>query len=437
MSNKPRLSLWQIFNMSFGFLGIQIGFALQGANMSRIFQTLGASEDQIPGLWLAAPLTGLIIQPIIGHMSDRTWTRFGRRKPYFFLGAVLSCLALFWMPYSSSLWMAAGMLCILDASINISMEPFRALVADKLPDEQRTQGFTTQSILIGLGAVLASLLPSIFTWFGVSNEAAKGIIPDSVKYSFFVGAICFMGAIIYTNITTPEYPPDDMDEFNRMKKDSGGLFSAISEILHCIVNMPRTMIEIAVVQLFTWFALFAMWTNSTPAITSHIFHIADTTSKEYNDGANYVGICFGVFNGVTAIVGFLIPGLAARIGRRFTHMLCLTLGACGLLSIYYIQDPHVLLVSFAFIGIAWASILSMPYAMLSAAIPANKMGIYMGLFNMFICIPQIVASIGGLNCLTHHLIGPSAIHGIILAGILMLLAAVSVLVIKEEKAPGQ
>ena len=405
--------------------------------MSRIFQTLGASEDQIPGLWLAAPLTGLIIQPIIGHMSDRTWTRFGRRKPYFFLGAVLSCLALFWMPYSSSLWMAAGMLCILDASINISMEPFRALVADKLPDEQRTQGFTTQSILIGSGAVLASLLPFLFTWFGVSNEAAKGIIPDSVKYSFYVGAVCFMAAIIYTNITTPEYPPDDMEEFNRRKKESGGLFSAIAEIFNCIVNMPRTMIEIAVVQLFTWFALFAMWTNSTPAITSHIFHITDTTSKEYNDGANYVGICFAVFNGITAIVGFLIPSLAQRIGRRFTHMLCLLMGAGGLLSIYFIQDSHILLISFAFIGIAWASILSMPYAMLSAAIPANKMGIYMGLFNMFICIPQIVASIGGLNFLTHHLIGPSAIHGIILAGILMLIAALSVLVIKEEKAPDQ
>ena len=252
-----------------------------------------------------------------------------------------------------------------------------------------------------------------------------------------MGAVCFMAAIIYTNITTPEYPPDDMEEFNRRKKESGGLFSAIAEIFNCIVNMPRTMIEIAVVQLFTWFALFAMWTNSTPAITSHIFHITDTTSKEYNDGANYVGICFAVFNGITAIVGFLIPSLAQRIGRRFTHMLCLLMGAGGLLSIYFIQDSHILLISFAFIGIAWASILSMPYAMLSAAIPANKMGIYMGLFNMFICIPQIVASIGGLNFLTHHLIGPSAIHGIILAGILMLIAALSVLVIKEEKAPDQ
>ena len=433
MTNKPRLSLWQIFNMSFGFLGIQIGFALQGANMSRIFQTLGASEDQIPGLWLAAPLTGLIIQPIIGHMSDRTWTRFGRRKPYFFLGAVLSCFALVWMPYSSALWIAAGMLCILDASINISMEPFRALVADKLPDEQRTIGFTMQSILIGLGAVVASLMPVIFTWLGVSNSAAKGVIPNSVKYSFFIGAACFMAAIIYTNVTTPEYPPEDLEAFEREKKQSKGLFAAIAEIFQSIITMPKTMIEIALVQLFTWFALFAMWTNSTPAITAHVFHSSDPTSNAYNDGANFVGICFGVFNGVTAIVGFLIPALANKIGRKYTHMLCLLIGSAGLLSIYFVDDKYMLLGSYALIGIAWASILSMPYAMLSAALPAKKVGVYMGLFNMFICIPQIVASLGGLNFLTHHLIGPSAIHGIVLAGILMALAAVSVLVIKEDR----
>lgn len=433
MTLKPRLTLWQIFNMSFGFLGIQIGFALQGANMSRIFQTLGATEDQIPGLWLAAPLTGLLIQPIIGHMSDRTWTRFGRRKPYFFIGAVLSCFALIWMPYSSTLWMAAGMLCILDASINVSMEPFRALVADKLPDEQRTVGFTTQSILIGLGAVLASLLPTIFTHFGISNEAPAGIIPDSVKYSFYIGAVCFMAAIIYTNATTPEYPPDDMEAFEKEKRESGGVFQGFIEILYSIKTMPKTMMEIAVVQLFTWFALFAMWSNSTPAITQHIFHSTDTTSKAYNEGANYVGICFAVFNGVAAGMGFLIPWLAGRLGRRYTHMLCLMAGAAGLLSINFVKQPDALLLSFALIGIAWASILCMPYAMLSAAIPAKKMGVYMGLFNMFICIPQIVAALGGLNFLTHHLIGPSAIHGIILAGILMLLASLSVLVIKESR----
>lgn len=433
MINKPRLSPFQIFNMSFGFLGIQIGFALQGANMSRIFQTLGASESDIPGLWLAAPLTGLIIQPIIGYMSDRTWTRFGRRKPYFFIGAVLSCFALIWMPFSSTLWMAAGMLCLLDASINISMEPFRALVADKLPDEQRTAGFTMQSILIGAGAVLASFLPTIFTHLGVSNEAAAGIIPDSVKYSFFIGAACFMAAILYTNFTTDEYPPaEELEQVVEEKKKEGPLH-AVKEILDCIWNMPTTMKQIAVVQLFTWFALFAMWSNSTPAIASHIFHVTDTNSSAYNEAANYVGICFGVFNGVTALVGFLIPGLARRIGRRYTHMLCLLFGGVGLISIFYATSPNMLLGSYAMIGIAWASILSMPYAMLSTALPSNKVGIYMGLFNMFICIPQIIASLGGLNFLTHRFIGPSAIHGIILAGILMILAAFSTIIIKEHE----
>jgi maltose/moltooligosaccharide transporter len=365
-------------------------------------------------------------------MSDRTWTRFGRRKPYFFLGAVLSCFALVLMPYSSALWMAAGMLCILDASINISMEPFRALVADKLPDEQRTIGFTTQSILIGLGAVFASCMPVIFTWLGVSNIAEPGIIPNSVKYSFFVGAACFMAAIIYTNATTPEYPPEDMAAFEEERKKSGNPITAIAEIFNSIVTMPKTMLEIALVQLFTWFALFAMWTNSTPAITAHVFGTSDTTSAAYNEGANFVGICFAGFNGVAAIMGFIIPALANKLGRKYTHMLCLLLGSAGLLSIFYVHDKYVLLGSYALIGIAWASILSMPYAMLSAALPANKVGVYMGLFNMFICIPQIVASLGGLNFLTHTFIGPSAIHGIVLAGILMALAAVSVLVIKEE-----
>jgi len=287
--------------------------------------------------------------------------------------------------------------------------------------------------LIGLGAVVASLMPVIFTWLGVSNSAAKGVIPNSVKYSFFIGAACFMAAIIYTNVTTPEYPPEDLEAFEREKKQSKGLFAAIAEIFQSIITMPKTMIEIALVQLFTWFALFAMWTNSTPAITAHVFHSSDPTSNAYNDGANFVGICFGVFNGVTAIVGFLIPALANKIGRKYTHMLCLLIGSAGLLSIYFVDDKYMLLGSYALIGIAWASILSMPYAMLSAALPAKKVGVYMGLFNMFICIPQIVASLGGLNFLTHHLIGPSAIHGIVLAGILMALAAVSVLVIKEDR----
>ena len=435
MLTKPRLSNWQIFNMSFGFLGIQIAFALQGANMSRIFQTLGAKEDDIPGLWLAAPLTGLLVQPIIGYMSDRTWTRFGRRKPYFFIGAILSCFALLLMPMSTALWMAILMLAVLDASINISMEPFRALVADKLPDDQRTQGFTMQSILIGAGALMASFMPTIFTKLGISNEAAAGVIPNSVKYSFQLGALCFIAAILYTHFTTPEYPPADLEEFEREKKASGGIVNGIKEILLSIKEMPATMLQIALVQLFTWFALFAMWSNCTPAITSGVFHATDTTSKLYNEGANYVGVCFGVFNGVAALFGFLIPSIATLIGRKYTHMLCLALGGLGLLSIAFVQDSTLLLGSFALIGISWASILSMPYAMLSGALPPKKIGIYMGLFNMFICIPQIFASLGGLNFLTHTFVGPKAIHGIILAGVLMLVASVLVLVVKEVKFP--
>ena len=432
--NKPHLSFLNIFNMSFGFLGIQIGFALQGANMSRIFQTLGASESQIPGLWLAAPLTGLLVQPIIGYMSDRTWSKWGRRKPYFFIGAVLSCTALLFMPTVSALWMAAGMLCVLDASINISMEPFRALVADKLPDEQRTQGFTTQSILIGAGAVLASGAPWLFTKMGVSNTAAAGVIPDSVRYAFYVGAVCFFAAILYTNFTTSEYPPEDMDAFNRERENSKGLMNALKEIFESIVAMPKTMIQVAVVQLFTWFALFAMWANTTPAVTKQVFGATDATSKAFNDGADWVGICFVVFNAVTCAIGFLLPALANKIGRRFTHMLCLFIGGAGLISVNFIYDKQMLLVAYGMVGIAWASILSMPYAMFSGSLPAKKVGVYMGLFNMFICIPQIVASLGGLNFLTHKLIGPDAMHGILLAGILMLVAGVSTLLVSENKS---
>ena len=426
---KPNLSLWNIFNMSFGFLGIQIGFGLQGANMSRIFQTLGASESEIPGLWLAAPLTGLLVQPIIGYYSDRTWSQWGRRKPYFFIGAVFSCIALIFMPHVSALWMAAGMLCLLDASINISMEPFRALVADKLPDAQQTQGFAMQSILIGLGSLLASLSPILFKAIGVANVAAAGVIPNNVKYSFYLGAVCFMAAILYTNLTTKEYPPADMDAFEKEKAASKGLLNAVKEIVESIGNMPLAMKQIALVQLFTWFALFAMWANATPAITSHIFHATDPTTKSYNDGADYINWYWAVFNIMTTLMGFVLPTIASYIGKRSTHRICLILGGIGLLSIYFADSPKMLFGSFALIGIAWSSILCMPFSIIAAAIPARKMGVYMGLFNMFICIPQIIASLGGLNFLTHNLIGENAIHGIILAGILMIGAALSTLVI--------
>ena len=434
MKNKPLLSFGQIFNMSFGFLGIQIGFALQGANMSRIFQTLGASESDIPGLWLAAPLTGLLVQPIIGHYSDRTWSKWGRRKPYFFIGAVLSCIALVFMPNSSALWMATGMLCILDASINVSMEPFRALVADKLGDEQRTQGFAMQSILIGLGAMFASYLPNIFHNIGISNTAAKGVIPDSVRYAFYFGAFCFMAAIMYTNLTTPEDPPHDMDEFLKEKENSKGILNVFTSIFRCIVHMPTAMKQIALVQLFTWFALFAMWSNATPAITSHVFHATDTTSSAYNDGADFINGCWVIFNLSNVITGFLIYFFGKGVSKKMIHLFCLVIGGLGLLSINFVTEPQMLYVSFALIGVAWASILSMPFAIISSAIPAKDTGVYMGLFNMFICIPQIIASLGGLNFLSHTFIGPNAIHGIVLAGIFMLLAGGVTLIVSEEKA---
>lgn len=433
MQEKPTLTFGQIFNMSFGFLGIQIGFALQGANMSRIFQTLGASESDIPGLWLAAPLTGLLVQPIIGHYSDRTWSRWGRRKPYFFIGAVLSCIALIFMPYSSALWMAAGMLCMLDASINISMEPFRALVADKLPDSQRTQGFAMQSILIGAGAMFASYLPNIFHNMGISNTAATGVIPDSVKYAFFFGAFCFMAAILYTNVTTQEDPPHDMNAHEK-EKENGGLLYVFTSIIKCITHMPATMKQIALVQLFTWFALFAMWSNATPAITSHVFHTTDTTSATYNDGADFINGCWVVFNLFNVLTGFAIYFLGRGVSKKLIHLFCLLIGGAGLVSIYFVTSPAMLYVSFALIGIAWASILSMPFAIISSAIPAKDTGVYMGLFNMFICIPQIIASLGGLNFLTHTLVGPQAIDGILLAGGLMILAGLSTFIIKEESA---
>jgi maltose/moltooligosaccharide transporter len=436
MQQKQALSFGQIFNMSFGFLGIQIGFALQGANMSRIFQTLGASENDIPGLWLAAPLTGLLVQPIIGHFSDRTWSRWGRRKPYFFIGAVLSCIALIFMPSSSALWMAAGMLCILDASINISMEPFRALVADKLNSEQNTQGFAMQSILIGAGAMFASYLPNLFHMVGISNTAAPGVIPDSVKYAFYFGAFCFISAIMYTNITTSEDPPHDMEAFLLEKEQTGGVLNVFGNIFKCIIHMPATMVQIAVVQLFTWFALFAMWSNATPAITSHVFHATDTTSAAYNNGADFINGCWVVFNLFNVLTGLAIYFFGKGLPKKLVHLVCLLIGGVGLMSIYFISSPEMLYVSFGLIGIAWASILSMPFAIISSAIPAKNTGVYMGLFNMFICIPQIIASLGGLNFLTHTFVGPKAIHGILLAGVLMIVAALSTFLIREAEVMG-
>lgn len=429
---KPRLNFWQIWNMSFGFLGIQFGFALQNANVSRIFETLGANPDEIPILWIAAPTTGLLVQPIIGYMSDRTWGRLGRRRPYFLVGAILASLALIAMPNSSALWIAAGLLWLMDASINVSMEPFRALVADMLPNEQRTTGFAVQSFFIGTGAVIASALPYMLTnWFGVNNTAAKGAIPPSVVWSFYLGAAAFLCAVIWTVATTKEYPPDDMAAFERERKEQSGLVHGAKEIIENLFAMPKTMLQLAVVQFFSWFALFSMWIYTTAAVTTRIYGTSDTTSAAYNAGADWVGVCFAVYNGAAAIFAFIIPVIAAKTSRKAVHAIALVSGGIGLASVFFISNPTLLLVSMLGVGFAWASILSMPYAMLAGALPPQKMGIYMGIFNFFIVIPQITAA-GILGFIMRSLFNNQAVFALIVGGVSMCVAAGLTMLVQDE-----
>ncbi len=488
MKQKPTLTFWQIWNMSFGFLGIQFGFALQNSNVSRIFETLGAKVDDIPILWVAAPLTGLIVQPIIGYLSDRTWNFLGRRRPYFLGGAIMASCCLFIMPNSPTLWVAAGMLWLMDASINISMEPFRAFVGDNLPSHQRTSGFAMQSFFIGTGAVVASSLPYIFTnWFGVSNQAPEGIIPESVKLSFYIGGIIYLAAVIWTVARSKEYSPEEMASYAESHETSthnvtdvihpiasstsfrtalilmsigivlnvwfwlkdfpkelylfsygtmmvGILFfvvgllkksvlakSGFVTIMDDLLQMPTSMKQLAVVQFFSWFGLFAMWIYTTSAVTSHIYHSSDTTSRIYNDGADWVSLCMGVYNGVAAIVAFGLPVLAGKTSRKVAHMICLVAGGLGLVSIYFIKDPHLLIVSMIGVGVAWASILSVPYAMLAGSLPPHKMGYYMGVFNFFIVIPQIVAA-ALLGFFVKSFFGGEPIYAVVLGGASMILA---------------
>jgi maltose/moltooligosaccharide transporter len=501
--SKPRLTFWEIWNMSFGFLGIQIGFALQNANVSRIFETLGAKVENIPILWIAAPVTGLLIQPIVGYLSDRTWNRLGRRRPYFLTGAILASAALLVMPNSPALWVAAGMLWIMDASINISMEPFRAFVGDNLPSEQRTTGFAMQSFLIGTGAVAASILPWLLTnQFGVSNEAPPHMIPDSVRLSFYFGATVFFLAVLWTVLRSKEYAPEEMAGFaeNQVREGTaverrtaeefrangrrqvrmglillaiGGLLSAwlvhgriyqvmilsagvsvvglllvasgllqrsgrydngFVTVLNDFQDMPHTMKQLAWVQFFSWFALFAMWIYTTPAVTSHLYHTADTTSPLYNEGANWVGVGFGAYNGVAAVVAFAIPLLARRTNRKIAHAICLVCGALGLLSILVLKDPKLLLGSMVGVGIAWASILAMPYAILTGSLPPSKMGYYMGVFNFFIVIPQIVAA-ALLGFLVGRFFGGEAIYALAIGGASLLLAAALTLRVEDKDEP--
>ena len=505
MSKKPRLSFWQIWNMSFGFLGIQFGFALQNANVSRIFQTLGAEIDNLAILWIAAPITGLIVQPIIGHYSDKTWTRLGRRRPYFLAGAIMASLALFVMPNSPALWIAAGMLWIMDASINISMEPFRAFVGDMLPNEQRTMGFAMQSFFIGIGAVVASALPYMLTnWFNIPNTSEiAGEIPPSVKWAFYIGGVVFFSAVLVTIISTKEYSPDEVEAFTKAQTNNdsnsehvklkdkpvanplfmkvgsilsllGGIISLVTYVLNLekelyivgfillfagilmylsiflknrgkeknalvevfsdLLRMPKTMQQLAIVQFFTWMALFAMWIYTTTGVTSHILHTSDTQSALYNKGADWVGVLFGIYSGVAAMVAFLLPVLAKYTSRKITHAICLLLGAMGLGSIYLFNDINQLWIPMIGIGIAWASILSMPYAILTGSLPAHKMGVYMGIFNFFIVIPQILAATI-LGFLVKDVFNGEAIYALVFGGVSLAIAAISVLFVKDNAAP--
>jgi maltose/moltooligosaccharide transporter len=490
---RPQLSFWQIWNMCFGFLGIQFGFALQNANVSRIFQTLGAEMDAIPLLWIAAPLTGLIVQPIVGHYSDRTWTRLGRRRPYFLYGALATSAALVFMPNSPTLWIAAGALWVLDASINVSMEPFRAFVGDQLPANQRASGYAMQSFFIGIGAVVASMLPWLLAKAGVANTADAGQIPDTVRYAFYAGAVVLLAAVGWTVIRTREYPPEQLDAFEQaappralkraaevpwavplawiaagvagvfgvqyleaVREDShkelyvlAGLAMAyglclawvasrrapvlLDSIIGDLRAMPDAMRRLAVVQFFSWFALFAMWIYTTAAVTSVHFGTSDTTSAAYNEGANWVGVLFAAYNGFAALAAIVIPPMARRIGLRLTHLFNLALGAVALIGIGWVDDPDWLLLPMVGIGFAWASILSMPYALLCDALPARKMGVYMGIFNFFIVIPQLVA-VGSMGFLLEAFFGGEPIRMLMLGGVSFIVAGLCVLRVAEPRA---
>ncbi len=498
MKAKPRLDFWQLWNMSFGYVGIQFGFALQNANVSRIFETLGAAIDEIPILWIAGPVTGLIVQPIVGYYSDRTWNRLGRRKPYFLAGAILASLSLFIMPHSPVLWFAAGMLWILDASINITMEPMRAFVGDMLPDEQRTAGFAMQTFFIGASSVVGSLMPWLLSnVFQVANTAGEGEVPDSVKWSFILGGVVYFLTVMWTVFRVKEYSPAEQQAFHGGSADGAaapdaepafaldqrrytvagaglvaagtvftilirvlawdkGLYilsfgtiaygalqlvaawrygqgsrSGLVEMIHDLNNMPTAMRQLSLAQVFTWFALFAFFIYATGAITSHHYGTSDPRSAAYNEGANWVGVLMSVYNGVAALVAFLLPVIAKRTSRVHTHMGCLVVGGIGLASMYVLRDPHLLILSMIGLGVAWASLLTLPYAILSSVVPYRKMGVYMGMFNFFIVIPQILAA-AVLGLLVRTVFDGRAILALVLGGASMIVAAVLMLRVKDE-----
>lgn len=499
MKPKPLLRFVQIWNLCFGFLGIQIGFSLQNANVSRIFQTLGADTGNLAVYWVAAPLTGLIVQPIVGYLSDRTWNRFGRRRPYFTVGAVLATLSLFAMPHSPALWFAVGMLWILDASLNISMEPFRALVGDMLPERQRTVAFSLQTFFIGIGAVLGSALPWIVSnGFGVANTAPAGEIPASLKVAFYMGGGLFLAAVMWTVWRTREYPPEALAAFDAArpaarapaespprcpdKYRNGGLFTAavaalggylilrfgldrqlyimaaaflafgllqlavgylgrtgrsengVYQVVHDLFHMPRVMKQLALVQFFSWFALFCLWVYGTPAVTAWHYGASDPSSPAYGDGADWLGLLFAAYNAIAALAAIAIPFVAHRLGCRWCHALSLCLGGLCLLSFYLIQEPKLLMYPMIGIGIAWASILSLPYALLSNNLPADKMGVYMGIFNVFIVIPQVTVA-GVLGPILQTFFDGQAIYALLVGGSLMIVAGLATLFVDRAAEP--
>jgi maltose/moltooligosaccharide transporter len=430
---KPKLSLSQIINMSVGFFGIQFGWDLQRANMGPIYDVLGAKPDEIPLLFLAAPLTGLIVQPIIGYMSDRTWhPKWGRRRPYFLIGAILSSIALVFMPHSPVLWMAAGLLWILDTFGNVAMEPFRALVADKLPDSQLNRGFVMQSLLIGLGGSIASALPWILNnWIGVENTAAKGVIADNVKFSFYIGAFFFLSSVLYTVFTTKEYPPRDLDEFKNSSSKSGFL-DGMKEIFSTIGNMPPRMRIIALVQFFTWPGLFLLWFYYSVAVAYNVFGAKTDTDPAFGNGKDFAGLTLSFYNVVTFVFAFILPTIADKLGRKLTHTICLLIGALGFISVAWVTDKNMLFLSMSCVGIAWASILSMPYAMLANVLPPHKIGIYMGIFNYFIVLPEIIASLG-FSWIMNNMLNNDRLLAVQVGGYLMIIAALICFFFIREK----
>ena len=432
---KPKLSLVQIINMSVGFFGIQFGWDLQRANMGRIYENLGANPDQVPLLFLAAPLTGLLVQPIIGYMSDRTWhPKWGRRRPYFMIGAILSSIALIFMPHSSELWMAAGLLWVLDVFGNVAMEPFRAFVTDKLPDSQVNRGFIMQSLMIGLGGSIASALPWLMkNVFDMTNTAAQGGIPENVKWSFYIGAFFFIASVLYTVFTTKEYPPTDLGFKNKVKESNKGFGGGAREIFHALTHMPKRMRIVSLVQFFTWPGLFLMWFYYTTAVAVNVFHGKDASDPVYAEGADFGSLTLSFYSVVTFLFALVLPFIADKFGRKLTHSFCLICGAIGLISVNWVEDKNLLFVSMVGVGIAWASILSMPYAMLSGCLPKDKVGIYMGIFNFFIVLPEIIASLG-FGWLMKNVLGNDRMAALKIGGGLMIIAAlICFLFIKESK----